>query len=256
MKSKSEAIVHQTTGKRNRPATSSPATQSSVAKSWGIYLPNGGAGPRTTSRALVPWPRAPGRRVDEDDEPWRWRGRRARPPGVPCARAVPVRRRFGGEGRDGAGRAAPCCDGRGGLGRRQAGEARRRRRAQRRCLGGVAAGGACRVPMCVVGWGWGGLVVARLVDDERFFFLLGVGSSPFCACRRAVVGGGVLLCSAVAALCCFGLLLFSSPPPFGGLRLFVASAKMAWIISQKDGCVDYNWPERLVAFVLSPQDER
>jgi hypothetical protein len=65
-----------------------------------------------------------------------------------------------------------------------------------------------------------------------------------------------LPCSAVAALCCFGLLLFSSPPPFGGLRLFVASAKMAWIISQKDGCVDYNWPERLVAFVLSPQDER
>jgi hypothetical protein len=199
MKSKSEAIVHQTTGKRNRPATSSPAIQSSVAKSWGIYLPNGGAGPRTTSRALVPWPRAPGRRVDEDDEPWRGRGRRARPPGVPCARAVPVRRRFGGEGRDGAGRAAPCCDGRGGLGRRQAGEARRRRRAQRRCLGGVAAGGACRVPMCVVGWGWGGLVVARLVDDERFFFYWELGAHLF-------VRADVQLLEEVCALVCPALL--------------------------------------------------
>jgi hypothetical protein len=52
MKSKTDAIIHETTGKQNRPATSSPTIQSSVAKSWGIYLPNGGVG---RGRRAEPW---------------------------------------------------------------------------------------------------------------------------------------------------------------------------------------------------------
>lgn len=103
-------------------------------------------------------PCAAGEDEAEDDEP-----RDELVPGVPCepVRAVPVRRRFGGG--EGAGRAAPATAERAGKagGRGGGGDGR-----------GAAAWvwrPACRVPMCVVGWG-GGLVVARLVDDEGDFF--------------------------------------------------------------------------------------